>query len=71
MKNGAKEVATPHQAITDGLMAIKLVAPTRTSLANSRNPATNLRPLERITWEVVRPTENDFQGRQLSNPTPS
>jgi hypothetical protein len=33
-------------------MATKLVALTRASLANSRNPATKRRPLERKTWEV-------------------
>jgi hypothetical protein len=46
-------------------MAKKLVALTRASLANSLNLATKPRPLERLTWEVVRPTENDVQGRQL------
>jgi phage shock protein A len=64
-ENGSKEVSTPQQAITVGLMATKLVALTRASLANSRNLGTKPRPLERITWEAVRPTENDFQGRQL------
>jgi hypothetical protein len=62
VKSAAKEVSTLHQAITAGLMAIKSVALTRASLANSGNPATNRRQLERITWEVVRPTENDVQG---------
>jgi hypothetical protein len=61
----AKEASNPHPEITVGLMAKKLVSLTRASLANSRNPATKPRPLERITWEVVRPTENDVQGRQL------
>jgi hypothetical protein len=61
----AKEASTPHPAITAGLMATKWVALTRVSLVNSRNPATKQRPLERITWEVVRPTGNDVQGRQL------
>jgi hypothetical protein len=56
---------TPHPAITVGIMATKLVALTRVSLVNSRNPATKWRPLERITWEVVRPTGNAVQGRQL------
>jgi hypothetical protein len=42
-----------------------LVALTRASLANSRNPATKRRQLEPITWEAVRPTENDVQGWQL------
>jgi hypothetical protein len=42
-----------------------LAALTRVSLVNSQNPATKRRPLERITWEVVRPTGNDIQGRQL------
>jgi hypothetical protein len=65
VKSVAKEASTPHPSITVGLVATKLVALTRASLANSQNPATNRRPLERITWEVVRPTENDVQGRQL------
>jgi hypothetical protein len=65
MKIGAKEVSTPQQAINAGIMATKLVALTRASLANSQKPATKRRPLERITWEVVRPTENDVQGWQL------
>jgi hypothetical protein len=60
-----QEASNPNPAITVGLMAKKLVALTRASLANSRNPATKRRPLERITWEVVRPTENDVQGRHL------
>jgi hypothetical protein len=34
-------------------------------IVNSRNPATKRRPLELITWEVVRPTRHDIQGRQL------
>jgi hypothetical protein len=59
VKNGAKEVLTPQQAITAGLVATKLVALTRASLANSRDLATKPRPLERITWEAVRPTRND------------
>jgi hypothetical protein len=48
-------------------MATKLVSVTRASLANSQNPATKRRPLERITWEVVRQTENDVQVRHLLN----
>jgi hypothetical protein len=65
VKSGAQEVSTPQQEITAGLMATKLVALPRASLANSQNPATKLRPLERIPWGVVRPTENDVQERQL------
>jgi hypothetical protein len=65
VKSVTKEASTPHPEITVGLMATKLVALTRASLTNSRNPATKWRPLERITWEVVRPTENDVQGQQL------
>jgi hypothetical protein len=65
MKSVAKEALTPHPAITVRLMDTKLVALTRASLANSQNQATNRTPLEWITWEVVRPTENDVQGRQL------
>jgi hypothetical protein len=38
---------------------------TRASLVNSQNPATKRRQLEPITWEAVRPTRNDVQGRQL------
>jgi hypothetical protein len=55
----------PSQAITVGRMATELVALTRASPANSQNPATNRRPPERITWEVVKQTENDVQGRHL------
>jgi hypothetical protein len=55
----------PYPAINVVLMATKLVEITRASLVNSRNPATKRRPLERITREVVRPTGNDVQGRQL------
>jgi hypothetical protein len=62
VKSVAKEVSTPHPSIIVGCMATKLVALTRVSLVNSRNPATKRRPLERITWEVVRPTGNDIQG---------
>jgi hypothetical protein len=61
----ANAASTPHQAIAVGLMATKLVALTRVSLVNSRNPATKRKPPERITWEVVRPTGNDVQGQQL------
>jgi hypothetical protein len=39
-------------------MDTKLVALTRVSLVNSRRSATQRRPLEWITWEVVRPTGN-------------
>jgi hypothetical protein len=60
-----KGVPTHSPENTVGRTATKLVALTRASLANSQNPATNHRPLERITWEVVRPTENDVQGRHL------
>jgi hypothetical protein len=55
----------PPQAITVGLMATTLVALTRASPANSRDPATKRRQLEPITWAVVRPTENDVPGWQL------
>jgi hypothetical protein len=65
VKSVANAASTPHQAITDGLMDTKLVALTRVSLVNSLNPATKRKPPERITWEVVRPTGNDVQGRQL------
>jgi hypothetical protein len=68
-RNAAKSVANAvsnlHPAIIVGRIATKLVALTRASLANSRNPATKRRPLKQITWEVVRPTGNDIQGRQL------
>jgi hypothetical protein len=60
-----KEASTHHKAITVGRMDTKLVALTRAALANSQNPATNRRPLERTTWEVVRQPENDVQGRHL------
>jgi hypothetical protein len=65
VKSVSKEASTPHPAITVGIMDTKLVAVTRASLAKSRNPATKRRPLKQITWEVVRPTGNDIQGRQL------
>jgi hypothetical protein len=42
------------------------VGGTQTSLTcKLPSPATKRRPLERTTWEVVRPTENDVPGRQL------
>jgi hypothetical protein len=54
--------STRNYCWTHGYKVVK----THTSLTcNTRNPATKRRPLERITWEVVRPTENDVQGRQL------
>jgi hypothetical protein len=65
VKSVSSAASTPHQSITVGLIATKLVALTRVSLVNSRNPATKRKPPERITWEVVRPTGNDVQGRQL------
>jgi hypothetical protein len=65
MKSVANAVSTPHPATPVGRMDKKLVALTRVSLVNSRNPATKRRPLERITCEVVRPTGNDVQGRQI------
>jgi hypothetical protein len=65
-ENVANEVSTPHPEITVGLMATKLVALTRVSLVNSRNPATKPRPLERITWEVVRPVNpSGKKGTQI------
>jgi hypothetical protein len=65
VKNGDNAASTPRRAIIVGHMATKLVTLTRVSLVNSQNPATKRRPLERITWDVVRPTRNDIQGRQL------
>jgi hypothetical protein len=59
LKSVANAASTHHPAITVGLMATTLVALTRVSLVNSRNPATKRRPLEQIAWEVVRPTGND------------
>jgi hypothetical protein len=42
------------------------VGSTRTSLTcKLPKPGHKKRPLERITWEVVRPTWNDVPGRQL------
>jgi hypothetical protein len=42
------------------------VGRTHTSLTcKLPKPSHKRRPLERITWEVVRPTGNDIQGRQL------
>jgi hypothetical protein len=55
----------PNPAIIVGRMDTKLVALTQVSLVNSRNPATKRRPLEWITWEVVRSTENDSNGQKL------
>jgi hypothetical protein len=54
-----KEPSAHNKEINVGHTATKLLALTRASPANSQNPATNQRPLERITWEVVRQTEND------------
>jgi hypothetical protein len=51
--------------MTVGNMATRLVKRTRASLATPPNPATKRRQLEPITWEAVRPTRNDVQGRQL------
>jgi hypothetical protein len=65
VKSVAKAASTPNPEITVGLMDTKLVALTRVSLVNSQNPATKRRPLERITWEAVRPTGNGVKGRQL------
>jgi hypothetical protein len=65
MKIEVNAVSTLHQSIIAGHMDTKLVALTRVSLVNSRDQATKRRPLERITWEVVKPTGNDIQGRQL------
>jgi hypothetical protein len=48
-----------------GHMATSLVRRTRAALATPPNPDTKRRQLEPITWEAVRPTENDSQGRQL------
>jgi hypothetical protein len=64
LKSVANAVSTPNPAIIVGSMATKLVALTRVSLVNTQNLATKRRPLERITWEVFRPTGNDIQGRQ-------
>jgi hypothetical protein len=63
MTSGAQEVSTHLQAITVGLMATRLVIRTQASLATPPNPATKRRQLEPRTWEAVRPTENDVQGR--------
>jgi hypothetical protein len=38
---------------------------TQALVATPPNPATKRRQLEPITWEAVRPTRNDVQGRQL------
>jgi hypothetical protein len=44
------------------------VGKTHTSLTCSTpNPATKRRQLELITWEAVRPTDNDVQGRQMTH----
>jgi hypothetical protein len=62
VRSVAKELLTHHKVITAGSMATKLEALARASPENSRNPAINRRPLEWITWEVVKQTENDVQG---------
>jgi hypothetical protein len=46
-------------------MATRLVKHTRAALATPLNPDTKPRQLEPITWEAVRPTKNDVQGREL------
>jgi hypothetical protein len=46
-------------------MVTRLVRCTRAALATPLNPDTKQRQLEPITWEAVRPTRNDVQGRQL------
>jgi hypothetical protein len=65
VQSAARAASTPHPPITAVLMASKLVALTRISLAKCQNPATKKRPLKRIQWEVVNPTGNDVPGRQL------
>jgi hypothetical protein len=62
VKSEAQELSTPRQAITVGHMATKLVKRTRASLETRPNPATRRRQLEPITWEAVRPTENDVHN---------
>jgi hypothetical protein len=62
LKSEANIASTLHPPIIAGGMATKLVALARVSLVNSRNPATKRRPLEWITWEVVKPIGNDIQG---------
>jgi hypothetical protein len=65
VKSVANAASAPCPIINVGLMATKLEALTRVSRVNSQNPVTKGRPLEEITWEVARPTENDIQGRHL------
>jgi hypothetical protein len=58
--NELRELKALNPSIIAGRMANKLVALTRVSFVSSRNPATKRRQLERITWEVVKPTGNDI-----------
>jgi hypothetical protein len=60
-----KEASTHHLTFTIGGMTTRLVSLIRASPVNSQHPATNRRPLERITLKAVRKIENDVQGRNL------
>jgi phage shock protein A len=59
------QASTHRQAITFGHMATRLVRRTRAALATPLNLDTKQRQLEPITWDAVRLTKNDVQGRQL------
>jgi hypothetical protein len=61
----AQEASAHRKAITVGHMATRLIRRTLAALATPLNPDTKQRQLEPITWEAIRPTENDVEGRQL------
>jgi hypothetical protein len=65
LKAFLKKERSDHPEVSVGRVVTKFVALTRVSLVNSQNSSTKRRPLEPITWEVVRPTGNDIQGQQL------
>jgi hypothetical protein len=61
----AQELSTHLQAVTVGHMVTRLVRRIGAVLATPLNSATKRRQLGLRTWEAVRPTRNDVQGRQL------
>jgi hypothetical protein len=61
----AREISTHLQVITGGHMATRLARLTQASLATLATLARKLNPLGLRTWEAVKPTRNDVQGKQL------
>jgi hypothetical protein len=61
----AQDDSTHLQGITVGLMTTRWERLTQALLATPPNLATKRRPLGPTTWEAVRQTRNDVQGRQL------